>query len=41
MCQQGQAEIEYCMWSEKEEIHQKYEKHVSGEHSLTDYELKN
>lgn len=39
MCQQGEAEIEYCMAAEKEAIYQRYEAYERGEIELTDDEL--
>lgn len=41
MCQQGEAEIAYCMASEKEAIYRRYEAYERGEISLTDDDLKN
>lgn len=41
MCQQGEAEIRYCMASEKEAIYQRYESHLREEITLTDDELRN
>ena len=41
MCQQGEAEIAYCMESEKEEIYQRFEAYERGEIELSDEELKN
>lgn len=39
MCQQGEAEIAYCMASEKEAIYQRYEAFERGEIELSDKEL--
>lgn len=40
MCQQGSAEIAYCLAQEKEQIYQRFESFEKGEIELTDDELK-
>lgn len=40
MCQQGEAEIAYCMATEKEAIYQRYEAFERGEINLTDDDLR-
>ena len=39
MCQQGSAEIAYCLASEKEEIYRRFEAFERGEIHLTDDDL--